>query len=204
VSISSIDWQIPAREAGHHLLLVSRRKTRILFRAMSNPETATHLCAACGMCCNGVLFFSVRLQDGDSARELTALGLKIKRRADGQHMLQPCPAHTGSRCTVYDARPIRCRLFACRQLLGVEAGEISENAALEKIAEARRLTDRVRSLLESAGDTRSHKSVATRYETVFTPPLDPETAETREALAAAMKELEEFLTQEFRLDHAAP
>ncbi len=168
-----------------------------------DPETATRLCAACGMCCNGVLFFSVRLQDGDSARELTALGLKIKRRADGRHMLQPCPAHTGSGCTVYDARPARCRLFACRQLLAVEAGEISENAALEKIAEARRLAGRVRALLENAGDTRSHKSLAARCETVFTPPLDPETAEARDALAGAMRELEGLLTRDFRVDHAA-
>lgn len=170
---------------------------------MSNPETTTRLCAACGMCCNGVLFFSVRLQAGDSARQLGALGLKVKRRADGQHLLQPCAGHTGSGCSVYDHRPARCRLFACRQLLGVETGEISERAALEKIAEARRRTDHVRALLEHAGDTRSHKALATRCETIFTPPLEPETASVRESLAGAMRELEELLARDFRVDHAA-
>lgn len=172
---------------------------------MSNSEAqaATRLCAACGMCCNGVLFFSVRLQAGDSARRLSALGLKIKRREDGRHLLQPCAAHTGSGCSVYEHRPTRCRLFVCRQLLAVDAGEISEDAALEKIVEARRRTDRVRALLANAGDTRAHKSLAARYETVFTPPLDPETAAAREALAAAMRELEELLVRDFRVDHAA-
>lgn len=169
---------------------------------MTSPETATRLCAACGMCCNGLLFFSVRLQPGDAARQLSALGLKIKRRADGLHLLQPCAAHTGSGCTVYEHRPARCRLFICRQLLGVEASKISESTALEKISVARDLTSRVLDLLEQAGDARSHKALITRYETVFTPPLDPETSGTREALAAAMGELEDFLTREFRVEHA--
>lgn len=170
---------------------------------MLNSETASRLCAACGMCCNGVLFFSVRLQEGDSARQLAALGLKIKRRADGRHLLQPCAAHTGSGCAVYAHRPARCRLFVCRQLLGVEAGEIAEDDAREKISTARRLTVRVRELLESVGDTRDHKALATRCETVFTPPLDPETAPGREALAQAMRELETLLVRDFRVDHAA-
>ena len=170
---------------------------------MINPDAATRLCAACGMCCNGVLFFSVRLQPGENTRPLSARGLKIKRRADGLHLLQPCAAHSGSGCTVYEHRPARCRLFVCRQLLVVEAGEISEDAALEKIIEARRLSAHVHELLEEAGDTRPHKALATRCETVFTPPLDPETSAVREKLSAAMTELEEFLAREFRVDHAA-
>ncbi len=170
---------------------------------MSNSETASRLCAACGMCCNGVLFFSVRLQSGDSARQLDALGLKIKRRADGPHLLQPCAGHTGSGCSVYDDRPARCRLFVCRQLLRWEAGEITEGEVLAKIAEARERNDRVRLLLEAAGDTRDHKALAARYETVFTPPLDAETSAVRDALTEAMQQLEELLTRDFRVDHAA-
>jgi Fe-S-cluster containining protein len=154
------------------------------------------------MCCNGVLFFSVRLQPADSVRRLDALGLKIKRRSDGLHMLQPCSAHTGSSCRVYADRPTRCRVFACRQLLRVEAGEIPEGTAMANITTARRLTARVLELLKLAGDTRTHKALATRYETVFTPPLDPETSDTRKSLASAMTELEEFLTSEFRTENA--
>lgn len=155
------------------------------------------------MCCSGVLFFSVRLQAGDSARQLTSLGLKVKRRADGPHLLQPCAGHTGSECAVYEHRPARCRLFVCRQLLGVEAGEISEGEAMAKIIDARERTDCVRALLAEAGDTRGHKALATRVETVFTPPLEGETAAVREALAEAMRELEDLLARDFRVDHAA-
>jgi Fe-S-cluster containining protein len=155
------------------------------------------------MCCNGVLFFSVRLQAEESTRPLSALGLKIKRRADARHLLQPCAAHTGSGCTVYEHRPVRCRQFVCRQLLGVESGEISADAALERIVTARSLTALVQELLEAAGDTRAHKALATRYETVFTPPLDPGTSAVREKLAVVMGRLEDYLAREFRVDHAA-
>jgi Fe-S-cluster containining protein len=155
------------------------------------------------MCCNGVLFYSARLGPEDSRRSISTLGLKIKRRADGLHLLQPCTAHTGSACSVYEHRPARCRLFSCRQLLGVESGKISEESAREKIGEARRLTAQVGAFLAEAGDSRLHKALTTRYETVFTVPLDPDLIAAREKLATAMTELEEFLTREFRVDHAA-
>lgn len=153
------------------------------------------------MCCNGVLFYSVVLQGADSARELAALGLKVKRRKHEQHVLQPCPAHQGSRCAIYDQRPGRCRLFACRQLQAMEAGEITETAAMEKVWEARRRADRVRALFQAAGDTRENKAFATRYETLFTEPLDPspEMAVLREELKAAMRELEDLLARDFRV-----
>jgi len=167
-----------------------------------NPSIATRLCAACGMCCNGVMFYSMRLQPSDQARSLTALGLKLKRRNREWHFLQPCPAHQNSGCTIYAQRPERCRAFVCRQLQAVEAGQISEAAALEKIAEARQSVARVRELFHQAGDTRETKAFATRAETIFTPPLDPspEAAAIREELAAAMRELEELLTQNFRVE----
>ena len=41
---------------------------------------AAHLCAACGLCCNGVMFHTVKLQPNDSAPALAALGLKLKRK----------------------------------------------------------------------------------------------------------------------------
>lgn len=172
--------------------------------ASDTESPAARLCAACGMCCNGVLFYSVRLQPSDSARRLEKLGLKIKRRSDGLHMLQPCPAHTGSSCRVYESRPERCRLFVCRQVLRVEAGEIPEGKALDNIATALHLTARVKESLEKLGDSREHKALVTRYETALTPPFDPGSSPDREILISSMAELENFLAREFRIENATP
>ena len=39
--------------------------------------TATQLCLACGLCCNGALFKDVKLQSGDDPEQLASLGLPL-------------------------------------------------------------------------------------------------------------------------------
>jgi len=148
------------------------------------------------------MFHSVRLQPGDSARELASLGLKLKRGKS--HIPQPCPAHKDSCCAIYAQRPVRCRLFACRQLEAVASGAVSEAAAREKILEAGSRVARVRELFHQAGDVREHKAFATRYAALFTPPLDPTppAVRLREDLASAMRDLEHLLTKDFRIAEA--
>lgn len=74
-------------------------------RAPIHNSTAARLCAACGLCCNGVMFHTVRLQPGDVPPELAALGLKLKRKQRGDLILQPCPAYREERCSIYAQRP---------------------------------------------------------------------------------------------------
>lgn len=167
-------------------------------------ESAARLCSACGMCCNGVLFHGMAVQPRDSIRAMAAKGLKAKRRDGELQFLQPCPAHDGNSCRIYADRPQRCSEFACRQLQGVFNGEFLESAAMEKIQEARRRSDRVRELLEMLGDDRKSRPLATRCAGVFTPPLDPSPhAEAlRKELRCAMSALEEMLDKDFRTGQA--
>jgi Fe-S-cluster containining protein len=95
-------------------------------------EPLTHtLCLACGLCCNGVLFADVRPEPGDPSPLF----------AGRRRMAQPCPAFSTGDCTcaIYPARPVRCRQFECRQLLGVRAGKTTVPEALRKIRRARQL-----------------------------------------------------------------
>lgn len=75
---------------------------------------------------------------------------------------------------------------------------------MEKIQEAKRRSDRVRKLLETLGDDRKKRPLATRCAGVFTPPLDPSPhAEAlRAELRGAMTALEEVLTKDFRTGQA--
>jgi len=161
-------------------------------------ETAARLCGSCGLCCNGVLFFSAQLQPGDPVRKLEKLGLKIKRRDGVPHLLQPCAAHQNMSCRIYADRPTRCRLFVCRQLQAVADGARTEAEALATIAAALAQVERVKDLLREAGDRREHKALSTRHESVFTEPLDEETAASRDSLRAAMNQLEDMLQTHFR------
>ncbi|MEI6035404.1 MAG: YkgJ family cysteine cluster protein [Verrucomicrobiae bacterium] len=164
-------------------------------------DRAERLCAACGLCCNGVMFHGVELQPEDSHRRLSALGLRPKRRRS--HIPQPCSAHAQSRCAIYAHRPARCRAFVCRLLERLAARAICEAEALEIILEAKALELRLREQFQLAGDVREHKAFASRYEAVFAPPLDPAAARLRDDIAAAMRALEQTLEKDFRIGAAA-
>ena len=172
---------------------------------LASPESsaASRLCAACGLCCNGVMFHTVRLQPGDSAQGLVALGLKLKRKKGHNHILQPCPAFQCEQCSIYEARPARCRLFECRQLERVATGEITEAQALDKIREARQRVDEMNELLQRAGGTNAKRPLSKRCEKALAEPLHPSSdqmaVELRRRLTVAMAELNALLNEDFRL-----
>jgi uncharacterized protein len=165
-------------------------------------SAASRLCAACGMCCDGTIFHHVRLQAGDSAKALAALGLKLKRKRKHDHILQPCPAHRDRQCSIYHDRPERCRLFECQQLRGVLAGKITEAEAGEKIREALERVGRLLAMFALAGETNSRGPLTVRYEKILAMPLDPASGEKAAALRARlvqeMQEFESLVESEFR------
>ncbi len=169
-----------------------------------SPEflsAAARLCASCGLCCNGVLFHSVALQPLDDPKALLSLGLKLKKKRKQVFIIQPCPAHKESCCSIYSDRPQRCRLFVCRQLELVRAGGTSEQAAMEKIAAAKARVAAVDDLLCLAGSPNRRRSLKRRQQKVLDEPLDgPEGESLRGQLAAAMAQLEEVLASDFRVD----
>lgn len=147
------------------------------------------------MCCDGVLFHSVELQPGDQARALAAQGFKLRRRKGRQYFLQPCAAHCGDHCAVYEQRPARCRLFNCRQILRVDAGKSTEADALEKIREARARISRVNALIDALAETNPKRSLAQRCANALT---TDERTPLHDELAAAMRALEDVLDSDFR------
>jgi len=153
------------------------------------------------------MFHTVRLQPGDSAKELAALGLKLKRKNKQPYFLQPCPAFRESHCAIYKQRPERCRVFECRQLRQAATGEITEEAALEKIREVRRRAECVDGLLQRAGGTNRKRPLAARCEAILAEPRDigsdKDRDQLRDELAEAMQELEAMLETCFRIDSSS-
>lgn len=141
-----------------------------------------HLCLACGLCCNGVLFKDVELQPQDNPRRLLMLGLPLRRMPPrrlttkpttkpiaptapiaplapvmpGPPLLrlpQPCPAlQPDCRCRIYAERPSRCREFDCALRQALAAGQVNFNDALRLVRRARRLSGKVSRLLSALGD----------------------------------------------------
>lgn len=169
-------------------------------------SAATRLCTACGLCCNGVMFHTVRLQPNDTPRELAGLGLKLKRKKGHDYILQPCPAYRDAQCSIYADRPERCRLFECRQLHRVGTGEITEAFALERIHEVQRRAAQLDELSRRADGSLRNGPLSKRCATALAEPFDatarPELIAQREELARGLAELDAMLDEDFRLPKA--
>ena len=145
----------------------------------STPSVAEKLCLTCGLCCNGVIFADVRLQRGDVAAKLRALGLrlsgasarptaqasceKLQRPFLQKKFNQPCAAFDGCRCRIYEDRPKYCRAFDCALLQSVNRGDAKPSDALNLIEKARRRADKVRQILRKIGDKDEHVALSVRF-----------------------------------------
>lgn len=148
------------------------------------------------------MFHRVRLQAADSPNELAALGLKLKHKRGQHYLLQPCPAFRETHCSIYASRPERCRLFECRQLQRVNAGDTTETMALAKIQEVKRRVGEMNDFVRQIGGVTDEKKPLTkRCDKVLTEPLDNDEArELKQRLTLSMAELDKMLDEEFRVD----
>lgn len=166
-------------------------------------STASRLCQACGLCCNGVMFHTVRLRPADVPRELAALGVKLKRKKGKDWILQPCPAYREACCAIYEQRPERCRRFECQQLQRVATGQSTEVMALQKIQEVKKLTSWLDTQSRRHDGSVRKGPLTTRCEAVLAEPFDatttPELIEQRQQLASKLSQLDSILDTDFRI-----
>ncbi|MDR3377128.1 MAG: YkgJ family cysteine cluster protein [Verrucomicrobiae bacterium] len=159
------------------------------------------LCPQCGLCCDSTLFADVELRRGDDPRRLAALGLEVQRKTRTKLAApQPCACFDGKLCRIYADRPRRCRLFECGLLQRVQAGRLTAAAALQRIAEAKRLAETVRQLLRAAGQRDEQLALTHRYAEAMRAPVDlavPGAADQRGELMLAVNELMQRLERDF-------
>lgn len=119
------------------------------------------------MCCDGTLFDGVRLEPGDDAAKLKALGLPVKMsrgKLPVARFAQPCVALCADRmCRVYADRPQQCRVFECKVFKAVRDGELTMESARKLIAKTRRLAENARRLLRKLGDTDERRALPERF-----------------------------------------
>ena len=113
-----------------------------------NPDHEhPHICTHCAMCCNGALYDEVPVEEGERAA-LGLLGFDFHPSGKDMVFDQPCRMLVDRCCTVYAARPQRCRMFRCVLLEAHEEGRVSREEALDRIATARGLLDSLLGQLE--------------------------------------------------------
>jgi hypothetical protein len=159
------------------------------------------LCPDCGLCCNGVLFADVELQNGDNAGRLIDLGMSLKKKGMKCAFAQPCHCFDGKLCRIYADRPKRCVTFECGLLKRVQSGEMPQSAALKRIAAVKKLVEKVRQLLRRLGDNDEQLALTKRYSRVMSQPIDlsadEDAGETRGELMLAVNDLMHVVQRDF-------
>ena len=114
------------------------------------PADAEALCRSCGMCCDGTLFSTVAISDGER-QAIRALGMAVLETADGRpRFQQPCIKLSGTSCAVYADRPVSCRAYRCRVLRRLETGELTAADARARVGQAAALAASIRDALPAA------------------------------------------------------
>ena len=171
-------------------------------------STASRLCKACGLCCTGVLFHTVRLQPSESAQTFKALGMLLQHKKKYDFFNQPCTSFKENCCSIYAQRPLRCKLFECQQLKRLATGETTEVNALETILKAHHKVDQVQKLLQLSGPMNFKRPLSKQYANVTAEPLDgsagSEALALRSKLTEAFEDLNQFLNHEFRNEELSP
>lgn len=162
-------------------------------------DASQDLCTRCGLCCTGVLFEWVVVQEKE-VDSVAALGLPVTVREDGrQGFDQPCPMFSAGCCSVYAERPISCRRFRCELLKKVDAGETTPDEGRRIIAEAKGLIER---LAEFAPSDPHPAAIGSRWWALFrewksrSPTERVESVSTR--LLLHMTVVNRFLDRHFR------
>jgi uncharacterized protein len=164
-------------------------------------DELAELCAACGMCCNGVLFGSVAVENDAGRMALALQGFQFERSGRGWRFRQPCPARTGEGCRVYALRPGPCRVFVCRLLGAVADRRLIRERAATVIRETRQMVRQMRTLLRQLGNQDESAPLSQRYRACLErrSERDPEYLETLGELIMAVNTLNGQLRQYFHL-----
>ncbi|MBL9103336.1 MAG: YkgJ family cysteine cluster protein [Myxococcales bacterium] len=119
------------------------------------------LCRRCGLCCDGALFTSVPLADGE-IEPARRHGLVVVTRGDGTAgVRQRCAALRGDEgCAVYEVRPGCCRRYRCMLLRALDEGEVSPTEALAVVEEAHARLAAARAAGASPADPEQRRSQA--------------------------------------------
>lgn len=106
------------------------------------------LCLSCGLCCDGTMFEVASI----TPDEATRYGDRVTVSNDRMHLLLPCPALEGCKCTTYRDRPGVCRTFRCLALASLDEGLMSDSEAHEAIEEVLGRRRRVTALMGMTDD----------------------------------------------------
>jgi uncharacterized protein len=155
------------------------------------------ICMGCGLCCDGTLHGHTRVWEADE-QAVAAVGLDVVEQDGNRIFRQPCPHFSCGACRVYQDRPPVCARYRCALLKSVDAGQISEEDARERIETALNLVSAVRGAALEAITPADRSQLARELNAKLANLAGDERSRTARLLLD-LAALDYFLTQWFRV-----
>jgi uncharacterized protein len=138
-----------------------------------SPETVERLCGNCGMCCSGVLFIDVKMQDAQESLTLLKQGVELEQHEDVHYLVQPCSClGEGNHCHIYPQRPKLCAAFECSLLSELKTGQRDESECNEIIEATREKVHALNDILMKLGNKETDVPLFLRTEETLSQPWD--------------------------------
>lgn len=109
-----------------------------------SAKQSGELCQACGVCCTGAFFSHVNVAEKEVARLNGTSITTYTGKKDKPVFDQPCPALSGTSCSIYDKRPGSCRSFLCALTRKVLNGQVDFDTAIATVTELKAITEWLR------------------------------------------------------------
>ena len=94
---------------------------------------------------------------------MEGLGVELRHDDEVVSFKHPCACLDGTKCSVYEDRPARCRRFECELLKRVQNGERTVDDALSTVADAKLRVEKFKQLLRDLGQTDETMALAFRW-----------------------------------------
>jgi hypothetical protein len=120
--------------------------------------------------------------------------MKLSRKKREPYFRQPCDFLEECTCSIYESRPLRCRLFECRQIHLLADKKVSERDVVQAIEAAKEKVKNVEALLAQAGNSSISLPLSERYDQAMA------SAGADENLKVAMESLQQILNANFRTE----
>lgn len=130
---------------------------------MSAPVNEQEICVSCGFCCDHTIFDIVIIQkDEFIGKEFTSNEVLVEGE---RYFKLPCP-YFDTKCTLYNGiKPKRCSEFRCEVLKTVENDELSQEKAMQLIADVRIQRDAIlNDFKKLSGDKVTFRELVKRFE----------------------------------------
>jgi Fe-S-cluster containining protein len=125
---------------------------------------SSELCLSCGLCCDGAMFDEVFIEP-EELESVRAVSMEVITKSSRPCFQLPCILYRDGKCTIYETRFFRCRVYKCKLLDNYQKGQVSFGLASSQIQKGVQIYEKLRKELRVKEKQFFWQSISKLWET---------------------------------------